>query len=133
MSSRIITDYNTVEITEGIDAKIALSEQQIAQRVGTALVAAYDQRQWKVIVNLETQILIVACDSICNFKGYHIHMMGRTIEELVEKAKMGAGEILERHELARTRKFNPEIFDGLDRDSRHSVIAPDSAPEPVNG
>ena len=133
MSSRIITDHNTVQIAEGTNPERAAAEQQIAQRVGTALVEAYDQRQWKVIVNIDSQMLIIGCDSICNYKGYHIHMMGRTIEELIEKAKMGAGEILERHELARTRKFNPEIFDGLARDSRHSVIAPDSAPEPVNG
>jgi len=126
-------DYNTIELSDSADAATATSEQQIARKVGMALMKKYDQRQWKVTVNLETQMLIVGCDSICNYKGYHIHMMGRTIGELVEKALKGAGEILERHNLSRSRKFNPEILNELARDSRHSVIAPDAAAEPING
>jgi hypothetical protein len=122
-------DYNEIEPDDSVSVRQSKMEQWIAKRVGTRLMATYNQREWKVMVDIEGQILIVGCDSICNYKGYHIKMAGRTIVELEDRAIMGAGEILERHNLARSRNFDPAQFDTLKRDSRDSVIAVDSAPE----
>ena len=127
----IWADYNEIEPTDTHDDKKAKLEQWIGKRIGTELMRVYNQREWKVMVDLEGQLLITGCDSICNYKGYHIHMLNRTIEELIQKSIMAAGEILERHNVARDRNFNPAILDELKRDRNDSVIAPDAAPEPV--
>jgi hypothetical protein len=124
-------DYNEIEITDTMDERKAKLEQWIAKRIGTELMRKYNQREWKVMVDIEGQLLIVACDSICNFKGYHIKMLNRTMEELIDRALMGAGEILERHNVSRNRNINPEVLDSLARDAQDSVIAADSAPEPA--
>lgn len=124
-------DYNEIEVTDTQDERKAKLEQWIAMRIGTVLMQHYNQREWKVMVDLEGQLLIVACDSICNFKGYHIKMYQRTIQELIDKSVMAAGEILERHNVSRNRKFNPDDLESLTRDGHDSVIATDSAPEPL--
>lgn len=124
-------DYNQIEISDTAEEKQAKVEQWIAKKIGTALMTAYNQREWKVIVDTKGLMVIVGCDSICNYKGYHIKMEGCTIEELISKSIMAAGEILERHNVARTRNFNPAILEELARDRRDSVISPDAAPEPI--
>ncbi len=124
-------DFNEIEMYDDHDTRKAKLEQWIAKKVGTKLVAAYNNRQWKVIVDVENEILIVACDSLSNYKGYHIHMAGRTIHQLEERAVMAAGEILERHNLARSKKFDPDIIETLARDSFDNVITADSAAEPI--
>lgn len=126
-------DYNEIEVTDTMDERKAKLEMWIAKRVGTALMQSYNQREWKVMVDLEGQLLIIACDSICNFKGFHIKMYQRTIEELIVQAKMAAGEILERHNVSRNKHFNPDHLETLARDAHDSVIAVDSAPELVHG
>ncbi len=122
-------DYNEIEVTDNMDERKAKLEQWMAMRIGTALMHTYNQREWKVMVDLEGELLIIACDSICNFKGYHIKMHKRTIKELIEQAKMAAGEILERHNVSRNKHFNPDHLETLARDAHDSVIAVDSAPE----
>lgn len=124
-------DYNEIEATDNDDEKRGKMEQWIAMRIGTELMRHYNQREWKVMVDIEGEMVIIACDSICNFKGYHLHMMKYTIEELITRSKAAAGEILERHNVSRSRRFNPEHLETLARDSQDSVIAVDSAPEPV--
>ena len=123
-------DYNEIRVEDSLDERTAKLEQWIAMRVGTVLMRHYNQREWKVMVDIEGGMMIVACDSICNFKGYHIKL-DKTIDELESRAIMAAGEILERHNISRSRKFDPDILESLTRDSRDSVIAADSAPEPV--
>ena len=124
-------DYNEINLDDTMDERRAKLEQWIAMRIGKKLMEQYNQREWKVMVDLETQMLIIGCDSICNFKGYHLHMSKYTMEELEQRAIMAAGEILERHNVARSRNFNPEHLETLARDAHDSVIATDSAPEPV--
>lgn len=123
-------DYNEINLEDSTDERKAKLEQWIAMRVGTKLMQHYNQREWKVHVDLEAGMMIVACDSICNFKGYHIHM-DKTIDELERRAVMAAGEILERHNLSRAKKFDPDIIETLARDAKDSVIATDSAPETI--
>ena len=110
---------------------LAKLEMKIAGRIGAKLVARYNNRQWKVIVDLKGGMLIIACDSISNEKGYHIHTRGLSIHELEKRSLQAAGEILERHTLARSKKFNPDNLEGLIRDQFDNVIAPDSAAEPI--
>lgn len=124
-------DYNEILPTDTFSEKKAKVEGWIAKQIGMHLMRTYDQREWKVIVDIENQMLIVACDSISNYKGYHIKMLHRNIEELQRRAVMAAGEILERHGVARSRKFNPDVLETLPRDSFDNVIAVDSAAEPV--
>ena len=127
----IITgNFNSVEAVEK-DFKKAKLEMLIAERIGTVLVKKYNNRQWKVIVDIPGRMLIIACDSISNNKGYHIKMSGRNIQQLQQRAVFAAGEILERHNLARTKQFDPDIFETLPRDLRDNVIAIDAKVEPI--
>lgn len=124
-------DYNEILPSDSHDVRKAKVEGWIAKQIGMELMRKYDQREWKVIVDIENQMLIVACDSISNHKGYHIKMLNRNIEELQRRAVMAAGEILERHNLARSRRFNPDELETLARDAFDNVITADSAAEPV--
>ena len=124
-------DYNEINPDDSEDERKAKLEQWIAMRVGSKLMKTYNQREWKVIVDIPNQMLIIACDSISNYKGYHIHMIGRTIDELERRAIMAAGEILERHNVSRSKRFDADILENLPRDSLDNVIAPDAEPEPV--
>ena len=123
-------DYNEINLEDSDDERRAKLEQWIAMRIGSALMRVYNQREWKVMVDIPGGMMIVACDSICNFKGYHIKL-DKTIDKLEKRAIMAAGEILERHNISRNRKFNPDNLEDLARDFRDSVIATDSAPEAI--
>ena len=103
----------------------------IAKRVGEAVAQKYPKREWKVIVDIPNEMLILGCDSVSNVKGYHIKMVGRTIKQLQKKALYAAGEILERHNITRNRIFDEDILETLDRDFMDSVITADSAAEPI--
>jgi hypothetical protein len=124
-------DYNEIQPNDTMDERKAKLEQWIAMRIGKILMTEYNQREWKVMVDIDNQMLIIGCDSICNFKGYHLHMNKYSMEELERRAVMAAGEILERHNVARSRNFNPDHLETLARDAHDSVIAADSAPESI--
>jgi hypothetical protein len=113
--------------------KRAKLEMWIAKNVGTSLVKHYPNRQWGVRVDLEGYMVIVTCDSISLTKGYHIHLLDRSIGELCDRAKQAAGEILERHGVSRSRKFDADILEALPRDVRDEVIANDSDAEVSGG
>lgn len=128
-------DHNTpyIEVVDEGHESRAKQQLRIANMIGEALVKKYNNRQWKVIVDVENEMLIIGCDSVSNDKGYHIHMKGRTIRYLRQRAVIAAGEILERHALSRAKNFDADIIETLPRDLRDNVIGPDSAPEPING
>ena len=127
----ITGNFNEIEVYDADHERRAKQEMAIAGAIGAALVKAYNNRQWKVIVDEENQMLVIGCDSISNVKGYHIHMIGRTIHELQERAVAAAGEILERHAVSRSKKFDPDNFETMIRDQFDNVITPDSAAEPI--
>lgn len=129
--SNVTDDFNEIETYDTLETRRAKLEMWMAKRVGTRVTEKYRGRQWKIQVDLENEMLIVACDSISNYKGYHISMVGRTIGDLETESIKAAGEILERHNLARSKHFNPDKFESLPRDFRDSVIASDSAAEPI--
>ena len=130
----ITGNFNEIYIPEPEDfrsKRVAELEMKIAGRIGAKLVQKYNNRQWKVNIDLKGGLLIIACDSVSNTKGYHIHTRGRTIHDLEEQSLKAAGEILERHALSRNKLFNPDNFEGLIRDSHDNVITPDSKAEPI--
>lgn len=122
----ITEDYNEINYLELDEVKQAKMEMWIAKNIGDALVKTYKNREWGVRVDLEGQLVVITCDSVSAEKGYFIHMKQRNIHELQEKAKMAAGEILERHGLSRSRSFDADIFETLERDVKDNVIADDS-------
>lgn len=124
-------DYNEIRPEDSHDTRKAKMEAWIAKRVGEKVAQKYPNREWKVIVDIPNEMLILACDSVSNVKGYHIKMVGYTIKQLQKKAVYAAGEILERHNITRNRIFDEDILETLDRDFMDSVITPDSAAEPI--
>lgn len=131
-ATSVNANYNEIEIFDPDFERRAKKEMSIANTIGAVLVSTYKNRQWKVIVDEENQMLIIGCDSVSNLKGYHIHMMGRTVHDLQEEAVKAAGEILERHQISRSRDYNPDKFETLIRDRYDNVITPDSKAEPIN-
>ena len=129
--SIVTGDFNTIEIIDADHEKVAKEQMRIAKVIGAVLVKAYNNRQWKVVVDMKGQMLIIGCDSVSNDKGYHIHMAGRTLHDLQERALKAAGEILERHAVSRSKKFNPDTFETLLRDRFDNVLTSDSAAEPI--
>jgi hypothetical protein len=127
----VTEDFNEIEDYDDDDTRKAKLEQWMAKKVGTALVKAYNNRQWKVVIDLEGKMMIIACDSISNYKGYHISMVGRTVHDLEIEGVKAAGEILERHNIARSKRFDADIIETLARDAQDNVIAVDSAAEPI--
>jgi hypothetical protein len=124
-------DFNEFERYDADHEKVSKEQMRVAQAIGAKLVKHYPNRQWKVIVDLKNCILIIACDSVSNLKGYHIHTIGRTLHDLEELSVKAAGEILERHAITRDKQFNPDNLEGLIRDQFDNVITPDSAAEPI--
>jgi hypothetical protein len=124
-------DYNEIRPEDSADERAAKLEAWIAKRVGEHIAGKLPDREWKIVVDLKNQMLIVACDSISNNKGWHIKMAGRTIHDLQVKGLYAASEILERHNLARTKRFDADVIETLERDAKDDVITPDSDPEPI--
>ena len=127
----ITGDFNEIIIVDGDHIAVAKEEVRIANAIGKKLVSTYNNRQWKVQIDLKGCMLIIGCDSISNVKGYHIHTIGRTLHDLEDLAVKAAGEILERHNISRHKLFNPDNIEGLVRDQFDNVITPDSAAEQI--
>lgn len=132
MNGREITaDYNEIYAHEDTDQAKAKMEMWIAKAIGERLVKHYPNRQWGVEVDVVGRIIIVSCPSVSKTKGYFIHMKRRTLHELQERAIQAAGEILERHGVARGRLFNPDVLETLKFDIKDDAITPDSKPDPI--
>ena len=129
--SIITGDFNEIKVVDADHEEVAKEQLRIARAIGARLVKAYNNRQWKVIVDIKGGMLIIGCDSLSNEKGYHIHMANRTLHDLEEQAVRAAGEILERHDVSRLVGFNPDTIETMPRDVYDNVIGPDSAPEPI--
>ena len=132
--AEISGNYNELYVPDAKDVRskrIADLEMKVAGRIGALLVKKYNNRKWKVNIDLTGGMLVISCDSISNHMGYHIHTRERTMHQLEVKAVMAAGEILERHELSRNKRFDADQFEHLIRDRYDNVITPDSKPEPI--
>lgn len=129
LGREITDDYNEVNLLETTDRKIAKLEMWIAKNVGEKLAKAYPNRQWGVMVNAVGGICIIKCESVSSRNGYHIHLIGHTIDSLQQRAVMAAGEILERHGIERTRHFDADKLETLTRDFKDEVVTEDSTPD----
>ena len=124
-------DFNEVRAEDSENAAVARTEAWIGKNVGEYIAGKLPSRHWKIHVDLPNKMLIIGCDDISNEKGWHIHMKRRNIHDLEVKALFAANEILERHNVSRNRKYNPDEIETLNRDSFDNVITPDSAAEPI--
>ena len=57
-------DYNEINVNDTTEERRAKLEQWIAMRIGKVLMEHYNQREWKVMVDIDNQMLIIGCDSI---------------------------------------------------------------------
>jgi len=126
---RIVGDYNTIDMMEAEDAKVAKVEMWIAKAIGTTLVNNYPNRQWGVQVDTQGQLIVITCPSLSKKKGYFIHMHDKNLKDLQKRAIEAAGEILERYGISRARKFDADILETLDRGHDDEVFSADAAPE----
>ena len=92
----ITKDYNQIHFHEDDDARIAKLEMWTAKKIGEALVHHYPQRQWTVIVDIPGRLIIIACPSLSQMKGYHLHMNDDNIDALIRRSVMAAGEVMDR-------------------------------------
>lgn len=97
----IVKDYNTVYFHEDDDARTAKIEMWIAKNLGEALVKAYPGYEWSVHVDAIGGVICIVNPSVSTLKGYHLHMKGDTISQLIPRALEAGGEILERYGLRR--------------------------------
>ena len=123
---KVYGDYNAIDEMESSSSALAKIEMWIAKKIGTVLVEKYPNRQWGVQVNAEGGVLIITCPSLSTEKGYHIHMNGENVQDLEVKAIRAAGEILERYDITRGKKFDEDTLETLDRDWQDRVISADA-------
>jgi hypothetical protein len=122
----ITKDFNEIHFHEDDDQARAKLEMWIAKQIGDMLVTHYPNRQWGVEVDTVGQMVIIMCPSLSLTKGYHLAMKNDTIQALVERCKHAAGEILERYGISRSRVFNPDVLETLDRNALGEAESPDA-------
>jgi len=122
-------DCNQIYQHEDFDERKAKLEMYVAKQIGEHLVKSYPGRQWGVEVDVTHGVLVLLCPSLSKTKGYHIHLGQYTIHDLQQRCAKAAGEILERHNVSRSKLFDPDTLETLRRDVRDNVIAVDAAPE----
>lgn len=122
-------DCNKIYQHEDFDERRAKLEMYIAKQIGEYMVKHYPGRQWGVEVDVTCGVLVLLCPSLSREKGYHIHLRQYTIHDLQQRCAHAAGEILERHNVSRSKLFDPDTLETLRRDVRDNVIAVDAAPE----
>jgi hypothetical protein len=125
----ITDDCNVIYAHEGYDKGRAKLEMYIAKKIGEHMVKHFPNRQWGVEVDVENGVLVLLCPSLSKTKGYHIHLGSYTIHDLQARCVKAAGEILERHNVSRSKLFDPDTLEALVRDVKDNVIAVDAAPE----
>lgn len=129
----VTADYNQITYSDhesGYERRAKI-EMWIAKAIGTRLGRKYPNRQWAVKVDIEGQYLVILCPSVSIKKGHYMHFGDGTIHDLETRAVKAAGEILERHGVARTRRFDEDILETLDRDFLDEVVTDSSEPEPI--
>lgn len=130
---QIRDDYNVIHDLELTEVKYAKLEMWIAKNIGATLERHYPNRLWVVQVEIPQRMVIIMAPDLSREKGYYLPMGDSTIHQLQDRAKTAAGEILERHGVARDKRFNSEKLADLVRDFKEEVITSDSAPESIDG
>jgi hypothetical protein len=110
-----LIDFNTPEIMEPENAKVDFANMELAKLIASALHRVYPNRNWYIHADCENQIIDVILADVTTRRGYCIHLVNKSLYEIEREAIYGAGEILERYNLARTLNFNRETVDALRR------------------
>ena len=113
LSTEDLKDFNVAQLIEETKVQQSYQEMQIAKVVGESLVRTYPNRQWGVQIDIDGGMAIVTCPSLSVAKGFHIALDGKNVIELVEAARRGAGEILERYGISRRRNISSDIVENL--------------------
>jgi hypothetical protein len=122
-----VVDYNAPQPGESHEAKVVRVEYWIAKQIGTDLVRAYPNRQWRVDVDCRNSVIVIACPSLSKRLGYRLHMKRDTVSSLLPRCRRAAGEILERFGVSRSRIIDPGSLETFQRDVHDDAVAPDAA------
>jgi len=122
-------DYNEINFLETPDRKIAKMEYGLARHIGDHLAKCYPKREWAVYVDLPGGIIRIGCDSLSWTRGHVIHLGDKSPSDLKRAAAMAAGEILERFNISRSKKFDEAELDAIARDIRDEAVSPDAVPD----
>lgn len=117
-----IVDHNKPVIADPSESRFAFADMSLAKTIGEALLGAYPQRVWHIHADSQNGIVDVILADATTRYGYTVHLKSKTLFELQREAVFGGGEILERFNLSRERKFNREAVDALKRNARGEAI-----------
>lgn len=126
-------DDNEITQFDNAGTRLEKAESWIARNIGNALEKAYPDRDWRITVDAINGIVMIQAPLIEAEKGYFMHMKNKTIHDLERQAVKAAGEVLERFNLTRNKRWNPEHLEDLTRDARGNAIGPDSNAESITG
>lgn len=129
-----VLDFNQIRVTDSHEAQFAKMEYWIASQIGADLVKHYPGRQWGVDVDGRNGVVIIMCPSVSLTKGYYIHCRKTDTVPLIQRARLAAGEILERYGVSRARIVDPGAIEALPRTLKDEVIVKnkgDTKPEPM--
>ena len=121
-----VVDYNEPQKSASFEYTAEQVEFSIGKQIGTMLCKVYPNRHWHVDVDVRNEVIVIGCPSLSKTLGYRMHTRCDSMPELLNRAKMAAGEILERYNVTRARVIDPAMFDDMPRDVRDDVIAPDA-------
>ena len=116
-----IQDYNEINFLDSETEKQAKTEYWIAKQVGTRLEQEYPGREWGVRPNIVGGMVEIFCMALSGTHAYHIKM-DCTIKELQVKALAAAGEILERFNVTREKKYDTDVTEAFIRDHNGDAI-----------
>lgn len=127
----IVKDYNQIWFHEGVEQRIAKLEMWLAKQIGVMLMETYPNRQWGVDVDITGAMIVITAPGLSLNHGYHVHIReGEKAPALVQRCKMGGGEIMERYGLSTGRNFDPQDIENLARSPDGSeALHPDAIGE----
>lgn len=97
-------DQANILVANEHEAKQEALDIHLAKMIGEALHAAYPGHLWAINVRGDQGIVTIHNLMLSGEWGYLLHLDKRySVSELHHKAKLGAGEILERYNVARGR------------------------------
>lgn len=120
-----VQDYNQINLEDSDDIKTAKMEYWISKAVGAKLEQKYSGREWGVRVNIPGSMVEIFCFALSGTHAYHLKL-NCTLKELQRKALKAAGEILERFNVTRNKKYDTDITEAFDRDIKGDVIGGDN-------
>ena len=128
MGQNITGNYNELNIESEDEIPHAVAELITAQDIGLKLMKHYPGREWGVRVDNPGGMIILTCPSLSHMHGYYLPMYNDSKRTLQTRAVMACGQILERYNVSRNRKFDSDILETLPRDFQDEVISADAMP-----